>query len=86
MDGHVNDYSVARDVSIVRTMACVMCGTVLYSVLCYLSMFRLEELGMVHFKRLVDSQHTGKMHKVFSTLLNDRWRPRLLHKTNLCSS
>lgn len=29
-------------------------------------MFRLEELGMDQFKRLVNSQHTGKMHKVHS--------------------
>ena len=35
-----------------------------HTVLCYLMMFRLEELGMGHFKRLVNSQHTGKMHKV----------------------
>jgi len=27
-------------------------------------MFRLEELGTGHFKRLVNTQHTGKMHKV----------------------
>ena len=33
-------------------------------VLAYLGMFRLEELGMRHFKRLVNTQHTGKMHKV----------------------
>ena len=32
--------------------------------LAYLVMFRLEELGMGHFKRLVNTQHTGKMHKV----------------------
>ena len=36
----------------------------IHAVLCYLMMFRLEELGMGHFKRLVNSQHTGKMHKV----------------------
>ena len=34
------------------------------AVLAYLVMFRLEELGMGHFKRLVNTQHTGKMHKV----------------------
>ena len=33
-------------------------------VLAYLVMFRLEELEMGHFKRLVNTQHTGKMHKV----------------------
>ena len=32
--------------------------------LAYLVMFRLEELGMGHFKRLVNTQHAGKMHKV----------------------
>ena len=43
------------------------------TVLCYLMMFRLEELGIGHFKRLVNSQHTGKMHKVcthISTITN----------------
>ena len=27
-------------------------------------MFRLEELGMNNFKKLMNSQHTGKMYKV----------------------
>ena len=35
-----------------------------FSVLSYLIMFRLEELGMNNFKKLVNSQHTGKMYKV----------------------
>ena len=47
-----------------NAMVCVCMRMYTHTVLCYLMMFRLEELGMGHFKRLVNSQHTGKMQKV----------------------
>ena len=38
------------------------------SVIVYLMLFRLEELGMGHFMKLIGTQHTGKMHKVLNFL------------------
>jgi hypothetical protein len=36
----------------------------LFRVIAYLAIFRLEELGMAHFRRFVTSQPVSKMHKV----------------------
>ncbi len=40
-----------------------------HAVIVYLVMFRLEELGMGHLKKLLNTQHTGKMHKVKNQFL-----------------
>jgi hypothetical protein len=54
----------------------------LFRVIAYLAIFRLEELGMAHFRRFVTSQPVSKMHKFLNflfdeknlkTLLNDEW-------------
>ena len=34
------------------------------TVICYLALFRLDELGMAHYRRFVRAQDTNKMHKV----------------------
>ncbi|XP_062503642.1 cilia- and flagella-associated protein 99-like [Corticium candelabrum] len=53
-----------------------------FKVLAYLAIFRLEELGMAHFRRFVNTQPTNKMYKFLKflfdeenvqTLLNDKW-------------
>ena len=38
--------------------------TVIFTVFAYLALFRLEELGIEHFKKFVNTQLPQKMHKV----------------------
>ncbi|XP_064382456.1 cilia- and flagella-associated protein 99-like isoform X1 [Halichondria panicea] len=51
--------------------SCLRADYNLYSVIVYLVMFRLEELGMGHLKKLLNTQHTGKMHKLLQFFFND---------------
>lgn len=37
------------------------------SVICYLATFRLDELGMAHFRKFVSSQDINKMYRVSNT-------------------
>lgn len=44
----------------------------LYHVICYLATFRLDELGMAHFRKFVSSQDINKMYRFLSFFLNGR--------------
>ncbi|KAL5022107.1 hypothetical protein ScPMuIL_001262 [Solemya velum] len=44
----------------------------MYSVLCYLTLFRLDELGITHFRSFVKSQDINKMYKFLNFFLDDR--------------
>lgn len=44
----------------------------LYHVICYLAMFRLDELGMAHFRKFVSSQDINKMYRFLSFFLNEK--------------
>ncbi|XP_052102291.1 cilia- and flagella-associated protein 99-like isoform X2 [Mytilus californianus] len=44
----------------------------LYHVICYLATFRLDELGMAHFRKFVSSQDINKMYRFLSFFLNER--------------
>lgn len=35
-----------------------------FVVICYLAVFRLDELGMIHFKKFVSSQDVNRMYRV----------------------
>ena len=50
---------------------CLRADSNLYSVVAYLLLFRLEELGMGHLKKLIGTQHIGKMHKFLKFFLNN---------------
>eukprot|EP00118_Oscarella_pearsei_P022390 m.258268 g.258268 ORF g.258268 m.258268 type:complete len:669 (+) comp40413_c2_seq41:4483-6489(+) len=43
----------------------------LFQVLAYLSMFRLEELGIGSFRKLINTQSTAKMHKFLTFMFDD---------------
>ncbi|KAK3590166.1 hypothetical protein CHS0354_041220 [Potamilus streckersoni] len=42
-----------------------------YGVLSYLALFRLDELGMTHFRQFVSSQDTNRMYRFFSFFLDE---------------
>lgn len=44
----------------------------LYKVICYLALFRIDELGMVHFRRFVGSQDINKMYKFLNFFIDDK--------------
>lgn len=50
---------------------CLRSESSLYFVLSYLIMFRLEELGMNNFKKLMNSQHAGKMYKFLKFVFDE---------------
>ncbi|KAL5470882.1 hypothetical protein EMCRGX_G028929 [Ephydatia muelleri] len=50
---------------------CLRADSNLYSVVAYLLLFRLEELGMGHLKKLIGTQHIGKMHKFLKFFLDN---------------
>ena len=54
-----------RSLSFSLSMSVAFSLSLCNTVISYLAMFRLEELGMPRFKRLVSSQHAVKMYKVF---------------------
>ncbi|KAI8486206.1 Cilia- and flagella-associated protein 99 [Branchiostoma belcheri] len=43
----------------------------IYITLCYMTVFRLDELGIVHFSNFVKSQDVNRMHNFFSFFLAD---------------
>ncbi len=55
------DVCASCDVFHNSSIACIY----LIIVVCYLVTFRLDELGMKQFRRLIISQSTGKMLKVY---------------------
>ncbi|KAJ8317728.1 hypothetical protein KUTeg_005632 [Tegillarca granosa] len=44
----------------------------LYIVICYLAVFRLDELGMIHFKKFVSSQDVNRMYRFLNFFLNEK--------------
>ncbi|XP_064599674.1 cilia- and flagella-associated protein 99-like [Liolophura sinensis] len=44
----------------------------LYTVICYLAVFRLDELGMSHFRKFVFSQDVNKMYKFLNFFFDER--------------
>nr|CAB3230279.1 RSP4/6 uncharacterized protein LOC100183762 [Phallusia mammillata] len=44
----------------------------LYSVLCYLLIFRLDELGIGHFRKFLNTQNVNKMYKFLKFFLDDK--------------
>ena len=42
-----------------------------FMIISYLVMFRLDELGIKHFKKLIDTQEPLKMHVLLQFLLNE---------------
>ncbi|KAM6362244.1 cilia- and flagella-associated protein 99 [Alca torda] len=56
---------------------CLISERNLYTVICYLATFQLEELGLQHFSRIVKSLDTAKMQKFlrffFNTLYLNTW-------------
>ncbi|NXN46002.1 CFA99 protein, partial [Rhinoptilus africanus] len=56
---------------------CLISERNLYTVICYLATFQLEELGLQHFSRIVKSLNTAKMQKFlrffFNTLYLNTW-------------
>ncbi|XP_065883356.1 cilia- and flagella-associated protein 99-like [Dysidea avara] len=50
---------------------CLRADSNMYSIVTYLTLFRIEELGMGHFKRFMATQDTRKIHKFLNFLLND---------------
>lgn len=44
----------------------------LYLVICYLATFRLDELGMAHFRKFVSSQDINRMYRFLSFFLNEK--------------
>ena len=44
-----------------KTCSCV--DSELYHVLCYMIVFRLDELGLAHFNKFIDSQNVLKMYR-----------------------
>lgn len=50
---------------------CLMSDKNLYRVLVYLSLFRLDELGVAHYRKFVLSQNLNKMHKFLSFFLDE---------------
>ncbi|XP_064630388.1 cilia- and flagella-associated protein 99-like [Lineus longissimus] len=43
-----------------------------YNVYAYLALFRLEELGMAHFRKFVQGQDVNKMHRFLTFLFNEK--------------
>ncbi|XP_071946919.1 cilia- and flagella-associated protein 99-like [Antedon mediterranea] len=44
----------------------------LYTVLCYLSLYRLDELGMANYRKFIRTQDVNKMFKFLSFFLNEK--------------
>ncbi|KAK3094329.1 hypothetical protein FSP39_000366 [Pinctada imbricata] len=44
----------------------------LYNVVCYLALFRLDELGMAHFRKFVNSQDVNRMYRFLNFFLSER--------------
>ncbi|XP_046574848.1 cilia- and flagella-associated protein 99-like [Haliotis rubra] len=44
----------------------------LYSVICYLILFRMDELGLPHLRKFVQSQNASKMYKFLNFFLDER--------------
>ncbi|XP_048746948.2 cilia- and flagella-associated protein 99-like isoform X2 [Ostrea edulis] len=70
----------------------------LYTVVCYLALFRLDELGMAHFRKFVSSQDVNRMYRFLNffldeknllTWIRDGWEKfyeRVFVETNIISS
>uniref|UniRef100_K1Q724 Cilia- and flagella-associated protein 99 n=1 Tax=Magallana gigas TaxID=29159 RepID=K1Q724_MAGGI len=70
----------------------------LYTVVCYLALFRLDELGMAHFRKFVSSQDINRMYRFLNffldeknllTWIQDGWEKYYEHvfvETNMISS
>ncbi|XP_022343302.2 cilia- and flagella-associated protein 99-like isoform X1 [Crassostrea virginica] len=70
----------------------------LYTVVCYLALFRLDELGMAHFRKFVASQDINRMYRFLNffldeknlmTWIRDGWEKYYEHvfvETNMISS
>ncbi|XP_077992467.1 cilia- and flagella-associated protein 99-like [Glandiceps talaboti] len=43
----------------------------LYTVLCYLALFRLDELSMSHYRKFIQSQDVNKMHRFLAYFLDE---------------
>ncbi|XP_006814633.1 cilia- and flagella-associated protein 99-like, partial [Saccoglossus kowalevskii] len=50
---------------------CLRTDSNLFTVLCYLSIFRLGELGMSHFRKFVKTQDVNNMHKFLAYFLHE---------------
>ncbi|XP_062588762.1 cilia- and flagella-associated protein 99-like isoform X2 [Saccostrea cucullata] len=44
----------------------------LYTVVCYLALFRLDELGMAHFRKFVSSQDINRMYRFLNFFLDEK--------------
>ncbi|XP_022097677.1 cilia- and flagella-associated protein 99-like [Acanthaster planci] len=51
--------------------SCLRTDINLYTVLCYLALFRLDELEMVNFRKFVRSQDVNKMHRFLAFFLDE---------------
>lgn len=51
---------------------CLRTDKNLYTVMCYLALFRLDELGIGFFRKLVGSQDANKMYKFLTFFLNEQ--------------
>ncbi|XP_071493877.1 cilia- and flagella-associated protein 99-like [Diadema antillarum] len=52
---------------------CLRADKNLYTVLCYLALYRLDELGMANFRKFIRSQDVNKMHKFLAFSFNETY-------------
>lgn len=70
---HQNIIKVVVDAFYVKDgKNCLRTNKNLYTVICYLALFRLDELGIGYFRKLVGSQDINKMYKFLNFFLNEQ--------------